>query len=320
MENGQNPLTGENNPAVNSAEINAPGPDHNRATRHRHIIALFHPADRISGPDRKQTRDLIEQVGRSVKSGRKETEVDLWLQADGGDIDAVYKLVSFIRGQCRLLRLVIPDRVKGAAALFAVAADEIVMGRESELGPLDSDLPHPEREDISLSALEIVGAVDDFMRRNIQSLLRDVPQCSSHAAISRQDALTVLLDYAAQITGPMMSKIDPVMMQKARNKLNSAQDYCRRLLQPHLDRHRSDEDMISRMENLPDKLTTEYLNRQFVITPDEAIELGLPVVGQGEYDYWPQARQLCRAVDSKDRIMTVVFAAGDIDRIVPLNE
>ncbi|MCL6580724.1 MAG: ATP-dependent Clp protease proteolytic subunit [Firmicutes bacterium] len=63
--------------------------------------------------------------------------VVLVLDSPGGDIHAAYLLARLYRTHASKLTVVVPRFAKSAATLICLAADEIVMTRIAELGPLD---------------------------------------------------------------------------------------------------------------------------------------------------------------------------------------
>ena len=67
-------------------------------------------------------------------------EIDLILHSPGGSVDAAEAIVSYLRSRFSCIRVIIPQFAKSAATMIACAADEIVMGRHSFLGPTDPQL------------------------------------------------------------------------------------------------------------------------------------------------------------------------------------
>ena len=63
--------------------------------------------------------------------------IDLHLETNGGYTDATEKIISMLGPIRARLRVIIGRRAKSNGTLIALAADEIVMGPVSELGPID---------------------------------------------------------------------------------------------------------------------------------------------------------------------------------------
>src|SRR5881296_1248030 len=65
----------------------------------------------------------------------EERKLDLLIHSPGGDGQAAEQMVNYLRTQFDEIRAFVPLQAKSAATMIALGADEIVMGRHSELGP-----------------------------------------------------------------------------------------------------------------------------------------------------------------------------------------
>ena len=63
--------------------------------------------------------------------------VDLLLETNGGLTDATEKICSLLRQTTTDLRVIVPRRAKSNGTVIALCGSEIVMGYQSELGPID---------------------------------------------------------------------------------------------------------------------------------------------------------------------------------------
>jgi hypothetical protein len=66
--------------------------------------------------------------------------LDLILHSPGGSAEATASLVRYLRQQFSELRVFVPLAAMSAATMWALAANEIVMGAHSQLGPIDPQL------------------------------------------------------------------------------------------------------------------------------------------------------------------------------------
>lgn len=64
-------------------------------------------------------------------------QIDLFLYTRGGDILTPWRLVHLIREYTNRFAVLVPFRCYSAGTLLCLGADEIVMGKMSELGPID---------------------------------------------------------------------------------------------------------------------------------------------------------------------------------------
>ena len=72
-----------------------------------------------------------------VVHGVKATELDLILHSPGGSLEAAEALVLYLRTKFNHIRVIVPQQAMSAASIMACAADEIVLGKHSFLGPID---------------------------------------------------------------------------------------------------------------------------------------------------------------------------------------
>lgn len=66
--------------------------------------------------------------------------LDLLLHSPGGSPEATDSIVKYLRKQFSEIRVFVPLAAMSAATMLALAADEIVMGKHSQLGPIDPQL------------------------------------------------------------------------------------------------------------------------------------------------------------------------------------
>ena len=70
-------------------------------------------------------------------SNIKERELDIILHSPGGSAEAAESLVEYLRQRFDDIRVFIPVAAMSAATMMALAADRLVMGQHSQLGPID---------------------------------------------------------------------------------------------------------------------------------------------------------------------------------------
>lgn len=73
-------------------------------------------------------------------NGLKGDKLDLILHSPGGSLEAAEQLVQYLRDKYSYIRAIIPQNAMSAATMIACACDEIVMGRESAIGPIDPQM------------------------------------------------------------------------------------------------------------------------------------------------------------------------------------
>lgn len=79
---------------------------------------------------------LIRKIG--------ETEIlELVLDSGGGQIDSAAKIVNIFREYCKTFNVIVPFFAKSAATYIAISADNLILCKAGELGPVDPQVKHP---------------------------------------------------------------------------------------------------------------------------------------------------------------------------------
>jgi ClpP class serine protease len=75
--------------------------------------------------------------------GLKGETLDLILHSPGGSLEAADQIVQYLRRKYDNIRAIIPQNAMSAATMIACACDEIIMGKQSAIGPIDPQLTLP---------------------------------------------------------------------------------------------------------------------------------------------------------------------------------
>lgn len=102
----------------------------------RHLVVYFANCltneGSISGNDDVPFAELITPYANKP--------VDLLIETNGGATDATEKLCGFLRLTTPDLRVIVPRRAKSNGTVIALCGQEILMGPQSELGPIDPSI------------------------------------------------------------------------------------------------------------------------------------------------------------------------------------
>lgn len=85
------------------------------------------------------TAHRLNKVVRKLKI----ENLDLFVNSSGGDLDVTAKIVKLLRENCKKFSVIVPFYAKSAATLLALSADELVMCKCAELGPVDPQVRDP---------------------------------------------------------------------------------------------------------------------------------------------------------------------------------
>jgi hypothetical protein len=255
----------------------------------------------------QRIRNLLDEVVGS----RDETEIDLWLDSGGGKASAAYKIALLLRSRARILRVVIPDYAKSAATLLALAADEIYMGEAAELGPLDAQIGY-EKAGMTISALDVARSLEDLAEKGISMAISGGAAVLETTQLSRTESLSAMVDFATKFMAPVVDKLDPTIIHWSTSLLNESAHYARRLLKM---RRQENLELNERLQRLPEQLVELYPSHGFVISRDEARDLGLPIMNLEEYRYRGVAEHLARQLDEEGANCVRLIKESDVESV-----
>jgi len=75
-----------------------------------------------------------------VSSGVSSDQLDLIIHSPGGYAEAAESIMNYLRTRFSHIRAIIPLAAMSAATMMALGADEIVMGKHSQMGPIDPQI------------------------------------------------------------------------------------------------------------------------------------------------------------------------------------
>lgn len=130
----------------------------------RELVVYFCRTDQaITETDAEGIAEILEGV--------ESKEIDILLYTVGGYIDAVEKIVSVLNLLELKYRVIVPSLAKSGGTLIALSAQQILMGINSDLGPVDSQMAtteHPSVPAEFVAADESQGAIlRSFAKANI---------------------------------------------------------------------------------------------------------------------------------------------------------
>jgi hypothetical protein len=110
---------------------------HDRTQRN----TIIYYTDWVGGTPGPNTIVLEDMQGMmEVVQDLKGPKLDLLLHSPGGSAEAAASIVRYLRKQFDEIRVFVPLVAMSAATMWALACDVIVMGKHSQLGPIDPQL------------------------------------------------------------------------------------------------------------------------------------------------------------------------------------
>lgn len=106
----------------------------------------------------------------------KNKAIDIILETPGGIAEVVEDLVRIIRTKYDDVAIIVPGYAKSAGTIFAMSADEILMGISSALGPIDAQIINPNGKIFSAGAfLNGLEKIKEETRRDKKLELAYIP-------------------------------------------------------------------------------------------------------------------------------------------------
>ncbi len=225
--------------------------------RNSKVIVLF-LGDRSPFLSRISTdavRPLYEHLLSLEFEARKKI-IDLFLYSRGGDLSVPWTIVPMIREFCDELNVLVPYKCHNAAALTALGADRIIMGRKGELSPIDPPIFKPADSTGELSS-------------NRNAYVGDMNACISFIENSTGRSDPALL---AKTIDSLIEQIDPLALGKAQRISSQIPSLIRKLLAVRREKLENHE-----VNRIVEAFTDKMNPAEYTMGRKEAKELGLNV-------------------------------------------
>lgn len=190
--------------------------------------------------------------------------IALVIDSPGGYADIAYRIARIVCRHSEGFTAVIPRWAKSAATLLTLGADEVIFGRDAEIGPLDVQVYDQEREERG-SALDEIQALEQLH----QVALAQLNQNLTMMRLITRRRYDVVMPHASKLASdmirPLLDKIDTVHYAKQSRLLAVAEEYAIRLMTPRVPRQRARE--------IAERLVKRYPEHGFVIDRNEARDI-----------------------------------------------
>jgi hypothetical protein len=243
-------------------------------------------------------RGSIAPIRRAIEDqvpdSPDQVEIDIWLDSPGGDAHSAYKLALMLRAAASRVRVVVPDFAKSAATLLAIAADEIYLAPGADLGPLDGQMVDEGSVSGSISALSIARAADEVARDAVQMAIDGGADLLAITGLSRAQTIEAMLTFSARFSEPLVCQLDPKVVHSAKQTLKVTAKYAEHLL-----REVGNPDP----EGIAKVLVETFPTHGYVISPNEAKSLGLPIHPLSDYEFADAVRIVVRQEEGGARLI-----------------
>lgn len=158
----------------------------------RDLVVYFSDCDKTSA----QIDQLDDIYLSELLAARKSDKVDLLIETNGGFTDATEKVCSVLLNARIDLRVIVPRRAKSNGTVIAFCGTSILMGCDSELGPIDP----------------FVGGIPaDFVRKAGPALNNPLLVLQADSAVSQTRKLASQLLARGMLNGKSPADIDALL-------------------------------------------------------------------------------------------------------------
>jgi hypothetical protein len=217
------------------------------------------------------------------------------IESPGGEPDQAFRIGRMLQ-RCtnNQLTAVVPQYAKSAATLIALAAKNLILGRDGELGPLDVQIFDADREDFG-SALNTVQSLERLNAFAMTAVDQTMFLLAKRTGKRTDVLLPHVLNYVATFLKPLLDKIDTADYTKKSRDLKLTVEYAVRLMKANYG--------FVRAKRIAGQLVEKYPTHGFVIDRAEA-EANSVVSSQGET--FGLGLSLCKSAPYNDK-MEVLF-------------
>lgn len=142
----------------------------------------------------------------------------LILHTPGGITNAAESIAAYLHSKFEYIEVVVPTFAMSAGTMISLAADKIIMGRQSQLGPIDAQLPIGGRFVSARAIVDQFERAKGELKENIQ---------------------------LAHLWAPILSSLGPALLQEAQNALEYGQKMVEKWLASRMFRDKENKDELA---------------------------------------------------------------------------
>lgn len=204
--------------------------------------------------------DVTQVFYRHLETIGECRQVDLFLYTRGGDVLTPWRLAHLIREYTSRFTILVPFRCYSAGTLLCLSADEIVMGKMGELGPIDPSVVNAfNPQDPNNPAARIPVNIEDVY---------------SYLALAGEKAGVCSNDQQVRALTLLAERIHPLALGNVHRNYLLIRSLAKRLLAMHQQPLRE-----GNIEHIVDNLTEKlYAHNHMISRREAAEEINLPVV------------------------------------------
>jgi len=248
-------------------------------------VISFIQINREKAEDSAITEKHLFQL-RYMFAHQKFDELQLVIYTRGGDLHAAGMIADLLRSTTDVLKGYIPHNIYSAGTLIALACNEIVMGDNSTIGPLDPQIEILSSKNLYASSLDIFRGLEEINQFAIDSFgqvhvkIREL----THDKLDLLDELKLASEFATSLASKLARDLTAQEIGYKKRVLQMSADHLDRVLRAS-GAYSLDKDSrsnLSEIDRVVKRLVYSYNNHGYPITREEAKEIGIPVVDASE--------------------------------------
>lgn len=204
--------------------------------------------------------DVTPVIYRHLELMGERPAIDLFIYTRGGDVLTPWRLVHLIREYTRRFAVLVPFRAYSAGTLISLGADEIIMGKMGELGPIDPSVINAfNPQDPNNPAARVPVNIEDVY---------------SYLGLAASKGRVVDMADRFKVFSLLAERIHPLALGNVHRNYLLIRSLAHRLLD--LRQNQLSEENIDRIvDNLTEKL---YAHNHMISRREASCDIGLPVV------------------------------------------
>jgi len=240
--------------------------------------------------ERKIENIIIEKQVLQIQdifSNKQFDELDLVLYTRGGEMDSSLRIIDTLRQSASSITGYIPYYVYSAGTVLALACDEIVMGNNSTLGPVDPQVGLYSSKMPFMSSLDMTRGVESMKALAIEtfeSVYLKVKEMTRNK-LNPLDEITIASNFATDLASKLAKDLS-IKDYGFHSRLlqQSADSVAKSLKFSKIYNSLDPEQSQSQINKIVQSLVYSYNAHGCPISREEAEEIGIPVVRASEED------------------------------------
>lgn len=181
--------------------------------------------------------------------------IDIMIESPGGLGEAAEAIADMVKSRFNSVRFIVPNMAKSAATVLCLSGDEILMNEQSELGPIDPQMP--------------------FRQPN-----GDIKYSPSHLILQQFNTLLASINNdpnLAKILAPYVQLYFPSFLQECHNARQLVETIAIKLLKGYMLSGSANADVEAKRIASELANFTNFLSHSRAINVDQAISIGLKI-------------------------------------------